>query len=182
MRAPDGDPTRRRVLRAVAGVGTLALAGCVGGDGDTPEEPTESTDADDVDPDLRLNGRVLTSSFPLRLRAPGEETAVTEVHWHGEGWSHWHFQPLEIPLDGERALQAVALDQDLEPIPIGEDEAYQVAVRRTEDTPADLLEVGVADDRIEFRGTTAGEGQLLFELRHDGERAWLSPPLETAVE
>lgn len=181
MRENEGSRSRRRVLRAAAGVGTLALAGCVGGD-EPPEEPTESPDAEDIDPDLRLNGRVLASSFPIRLRDPDEEAVVTEVHWHGEGWSHWHFQPLEISLNDTRTLQVVALDQDLEPIPLGEDDAYQVVVRRTEETAADLLEVGVADDRIEFRGTTAGEGQLVFELRHDGERAWLSPPLETAVE
>lgn len=173
--------TRRRWLSATAGIGVAALAGCFGTG--TPEEtPTPTPTEDDIDPALRLNGRALTSSFPLRLQNPGDGAIVTEVHWHGPELSHWHFQPLEVPLGDARTLRVVPLDRELEPIPLGDDETYQVAVRRTEETPAELLEVAVTDDGIELRGTTAGDGHLVFELQHNGDRVWLSPPLETVVE
>lgn len=174
------NPSKRRFLAATAALGTATVAGCVGG-GDGSDEPEETeTDIEDVDPGLRLNGRALTSIFPAKFLDPGSESEVVKIHWHEE-YAHWHAQPVEVRLGDSRSLRFVALDRDRERLPVGEDEPYQLAIRRGEETPADLVEVEVVGDLVTIHGTAAGAGGLFAQLRHDGEEVWLSPRLQVAV-
>lgn len=172
-------PTRRRVLAGMAALAPGALAGCVGGGGDD-EENAEDEKEEGVHPDLRLNGRALTSVFPARFVDVETEKGAVEVHWHEEH-AHWHAQPLEVPLDSFRSLRFIALDREREPLSIGGDAPYQFDVLRGEDTPADLIEVEVFENILTVYGTAAGRGVLYTQLLHDDEEVWLSPPLHVEV-
>lgn len=175
-------PTRRRFLVGSAASMGLLLAGCLDdepaeiadGDGDNSEETT-------VFPGLELNGEALTPTFPFRLLEPADDTVVAEVHWHGPDFSHWHFAPLEVPVEDVRVLEVLARNVDQEQLPLGP-EGYGVTVRRTIDTAEDLLSVRAAQNVVEFHGNSPGTGALVFGLVDDGEGVWTSPPLETVVE
>lgn len=183
-------PTRRRVLHGLATAGLLGLAGCVGGDdsdsGNGNGDDTADGNGDDGDgvsdvaPELRLNGRALTDTFPLSLIAADSGETVGEVQWH-ETYSHWHFEPLEVPLDGWLTVRVEVLDHNLEEIPVGDDETYQVAVETTDDTPPDLLQVDLSDDVVSIRGTEQGQGGLLFSVMEGETEHWTSPPLVVEV-
>jgi len=187
---PTQDGSRRRVTRrtvvASLAAGVAGLAGCLGSDdGSTDEDEDEDGDGkedlSDVDPQLRLDGTALTDSFPIQFLDPQSEQSVAEVHWHGTEYSHWHFMPFEVPLDGWRPVRAQFLDRDLDPIPLGEDETHQIAVERTEGTPSDLVGIEIDGNLVNFHGTSLGEGELIFHLASDGEEVWTSPPFEVAV-
>jgi hypothetical protein len=176
---------RRTVLRGLATAGVAGLAGCVGG-GSGSDDDGEGGNGDEEGPladapeELRLDGRALWSSFPLYLIDSGSGETLGEAQWHESG-SHWHFGPLEVPLDGYLNLRVEFMDHNEEVIPIGEDEQYQVGIKRTEDTPADLLELEVADDIVTVGGTATGEGQLVFQLQEGDTVHWTAPPLDVVV-
>lgn len=165
--------TRRQfVLGAVVG-GGIFVAGCSGSENEEPDD-------DDVNPELGINGKALSSSFPLELFDPQSDNLIANVHWHGD-FSHWHFGPLEVPRGDPRSVRVQFNDRDMNAIPIGPDETYQVAVHRTGDTPDDLVEVTARDSVVDIRGLSQGQGGLLFGLEQDGDVVWISPPLPTAV-
>ena len=170
--------SRRRVLAGALGAATATLAGCVGGGRQGDDEPTDTEEK--IHPDLKLDGTALSSNFPMKLVEVESGDRVVVIHWHGDD-RHWHLQPLELPLDGSRSFRAVAVDRDRDEIPLGDDETYQLAVGRGEETSADLVDVEVVDDLVTIYGRSTGEGQLFVRIMQDGERVFLSPPIRTVV-
>jgi len=167
---------RRDLLGGVGGVGLAALAGCTGGSDETPTETEEPP------PDaLRLNGTTMSPTFPMKYVDTETGGIVAESHWHEGEPGHWHRAPLELGVDRRRTLRFEAVDLDRDPIPFGEDQPYRLVVRRTEGTPADLLESSVSGDVVSVRGLRAGEGELLTEIEHEGERVVRSLPLLVEV-
>ena len=170
--------SRRRVLAGALGAATATLAGCVGGGRQGGDEPTDT--GEEIHPDLRLDGTALSSNFPMELVDVETGEQVVVIHWHGDN-RHWHLQPLELPLDGSRSLRVIAIDRERDEIPLGDDETYQLAVGRGEETSADLVDAEVVDDLVTIYGRSAGEGQLFVRIMQDGERVFLSPPIRTVV-
>ena len=170
--------SRRRVLAGALGAATATLAGCVGDGGQGGDEPTDTEE--EIHPDLRLDGTALSSNFPMELVDIETDEQVVVIHWHGDN-RHWHLQPLELPLDGSRSLRVIAIDRERDEIPLGDDETYQLAVGRGEETSADLVDAEVVDDLVTIYGRSAGEGQLFVRIMQDGERVFLSPPIRTVV-
>lgn len=173
-------PERRTVLRGLAAAGVAGLAGCVGG-GSGSDDGNGADESEATPPEeLRLDDRSLWSSFPLYLKESDSGETIGEVQWHESG-SHWHFSPLEVPLDGWRNLRVEFLDTEQNVIPVGDDEQYQVAVKRTEATPADLVETEVASDVLTIGGTATGEGALVVQLVEGETVHWTAPPLDVVV-
>lgn len=174
--------TRRRVISGVGAAAIVGLAGCLGtedGGGDSDDETEDETE--EIDPQLQLDGTTLTDSFPIQLEDATSGDVVGEVHWHGDEFSHWHFQPLAVPLEEWRNVRAKFLNRDLEPIPLGEDEQYRLEMTRTEDTPKELVDVDITGNLVNLFGASAGTGQVLFHLVTDEERVLSSPLLEVEV-
>jgi len=171
-------PDRRRFLAATLAVGSAAVAGCVGDDGGGDDDGDETEE--EIHPDLRLDGTALSSTFPVELVEVGSNDQVVVIHWHGDN-RHWHRQPLELAPDSSRSFRVIAVDRDRAEIPLGEGETYQLGISRGEETPADLVDVEIVDDIVTIHAGSAGDGLLFVELHHDGERAFLSPPLRTVV-
>ncbi|WP_267162501.1 hypothetical protein [Halovenus salina] len=172
------EQSRRAFLAGIGGAGTVAVAGCIGGGGDgSDEEPTETPEVEEA---RQLGGETLRSYFPVKLFEPDTDNRVAEVHYHTD-FSHWHFVAFEVPLDGYRAVEARVYNDDDEVIPLGEDEQFHLEITRTEGTPADMLEVEVLGSTLNFHGTNADKGELLFHLSNGDERVWTTPPLTTVV-
>ncbi|CAI48917.1 uncharacterized protein NP_1652A [Natronomonas pharaonis DSM 2160] len=169
--------SRRQLVSGLAAAGAGVAAGCTDGE----EGDSEDEEDTDIDPGLAVGDRALSSAFPLELYEPGTDERVATVHWHGPEFSHWHFGPLEIPAGDSRTLQAQFNADGGGTIDIGEGEPYAVSVGRTEATPEELLSVSVAGDEITVSGGESGEGELVFQLRHEGDVVWVSPPLSTDV-
>lgn len=169
--------TRRQLVGGITILGSALLAGCSGQD----DPPSTPEDEEEIDPGLRLNRDALNSSFPIELLDPDSGDVIASVHWHGERFSHWHFGPLEIFHGEQRTVQVAFNDWEGDRIPLGPNETYQLSVYRSEETPSELLETDVNGELVDIHGESEGEGQLFFQLEHDGEDVWLSPPLQTVV-
>jgi hypothetical protein len=168
--------TRRQFLAVSAGA--LALAGCVGGNEGEPEDD-EDEEASIADWQ-RIDGATLSSSFPMGLTRAGTEEEVAEVHRHKD-YGHWHQMPLELRLEEWHSYEMAVLDTDLERIPLGEEERHRIEVVRTEDTPAELVEVAVAGRYVDIKGKTSGTGALVFRIRTDEGVVFTSPALTVEV-
>jgi hypothetical protein len=174
-------PNRRQYLVGLAASGALALAGCSsGGGGDEPEEEPETDPSDEVYDGLRIDGEVMSPSFPMEFYEVGSGERVAQIHWHGEG-GEWHQAPLEIPLDGQVQTEIRILDPDLEQIPAGAGTKFQFEIEPTDETPEGLFSVEVSDAIATFRGLAEGEGDMTVYILADGERIWSSPPLAVVV-
>lgn len=171
--------SRRRMLQGVVGGGVL-LAGCTGGEEESDLGP-EAGENETVDPRLQLEDVTLSSAFIIELVDPDSGDQLTTVHWHG-GYSHWHFGPLEVPLESVRTVEVVFNDRDLNKVPLGPNETYQVAVKRTAETPADLFEIEIDGSLVDIHATSREEGKLVFQLENDGEGVWTSPALPVEVK
>ena len=181
---PTGHLTRRQFVGGLAGVGTIPVAGCLGNDDDEDDEQEENGATDEegfIHEGLVIGDRELHPTFPMELVQPGTEDVIANVHWHGSGTGEWHRMPMEVPESGVRVAQANFVLRSGEFVSLGADQEYDVEVFRTEETPADLLETHRTDNIFEFRGQSRGEGELVFELLHEGDRIWLTPPLWTEV-
>ena len=180
-------PLTRRSLLAAGAAGLVgATAGC-SDSGDEPDDPPD--DGDEPDPDLRVNGRFLSSAFPIEFVEPDfEETTgfagdarIAYVHWHGADSSHWHQSPLELVAGEPRAGRTRFLIEGADAVSLGPDEPFSQSVGSTGDTPPGLLTTTADGDRVEVVASEPGEGALSFELRAGGERRWRSPPLPVEV-
>lgn len=170
---------RRAFLASIVATGAPSLAGCVGGDGGTGGD--DGDDGSTPPPDeLDIGGRYLDPGFPLRVYEPNSDQLVTEYQYH-EGGSHWHFQPLEIPLEASRSMEARFFDQDLNRVAVGPDAEYYLAVRPSEETPADLLDIEVSGDLVTMSGSASGEGDVLFELYRSEDDALVWAPKSLSV-
>lgn len=172
---------RRQYLAGLVAAGSFALAGCVGGDGgDEDEDQDEGENYEDVEEERQLNGEILRSSFPMQLYEFDTDNRVAEVHYHTE-FSHWHYVALEVPLDDFRPLDVRIYTADSEVLPLGEDEQFHLRITRTEETPADLVELEINESLVNFHGTSPGKGKLLFHLMDGDETVWTTPPLTIKV-
>jgi hypothetical protein len=173
---------RRTVLRTLAGTGVVGLAGCLGGDesgsDETSEDETETSE--DVPTERQLNGVIMRSFFPIRLYEPGKNTKISEIHYH-EDFSHWHFTPLQIPLDSWRTVETKLYNADDEEVALGADKQFQLGVSRTEGTPEDLLQAEITDALVSLQGVSEGDGELVFHIRDGDENLWTTPRLPVAV-
>ena len=178
----------RRALLGTGGTAVAAfVAGCLGvGSGD---EPADEAEPDDPDPDLRINGRFLSSAFPLEFVEPGFEprtgfagdVRIAYIHWHGADISHWHQSPLELTPGETRTGLTRFLLEGAEAIPLGADGEFSQSVEPTAESEPSL-ETAVDGDRVEITAADAGEAELRFELLVDGERRWVAPPLPVEIE
>lgn len=182
--------TRRETLHLGATVVTVvALAGCLDGGAGSPDG--EETTAEEGDPALAINGRFLSSAFPIEfVEADFEATSgfagdsrLAYVHWHDEGDSHWHQAPLEFDTGRTRSGRTRFLEKGAEEIPIGPGETFTQDVYPTEETPEGVLttEVDGGIVGITAEGESGAEGGLVFELLADGEIRWRSPPLPVEI-
>ena len=167
---------RRQYLGGIVSVGAVAVAGCSSGSGGDGG----SDDSEGIESYQRVDGYVLSKSFPMEVYDPQSGDRLAEVHWH-EDWKHWHQSPLEVPLDEWSAYELRVNNPDLEAIPIGEDRSLQLDVNRTEETPETLVAVQPTGTFIEMNGQTEGTGELVFRLVSDGEAVWTSPALPIEV-
>lgn len=167
--------TRRRFLGGLAVGLSAPVAGCLGsGDDEAATSPDDNPD------ELQLAERSLNSNFPLELRESGSDELITRVQYHPE-YSHWHRSPLELPQGQWQTMLVVFQDQNREPVPVGDGERYQVAIARSEGTPANLVEYELAGDQVRIRGTEAGGGDLFFRLLDGGGVLWTTPGLSIRV-
>lgn len=198
MNRPDRGIARRRFVGAVAAAAVAPAAGCVGGgdeDGhddhdDHDHDTDDAGDGDEPHPDLVVDGRSLSDAFPLELVEPDAEVEghatgrdlVAHVQWHeDELFNHWHHSPLSVPAGGSRRVRVRFVDSDLESIPLGDDGPFGVDVSLVDASPEGFLSMAVDGDLLELTGEEPGEGELVFDLLHEGESAWTSPPLEVVV-
>jgi hypothetical protein len=169
--------SRRQLLGGIVGGGSL-LAGCTGNDDSELGPQQEGNET--VDPRLQLEEVTLSSAFVIELVDPDSDEQLTTVHWHGK-YSHWHFGPLEVAYDTGRTVEVVFNDRDLNKVPLGPNETYQVAVKRTAETAADLFEIAIDGSIVDIHGTSRDEGELVFQLQNGDESAWTSPALPVTV-
>ena len=179
---------RRRFLGGLFGLGATLVAGCLGnGGGDGADQESEA----ESEADLVVNGRALSSAFPLELVEPDAtdfdgqanlEVVVAHVHWHGDDdLTHWHFAPLEVPEGERRAVQIRFVDENHETLPIGAGEPFEAGVELVEGPPEGFLGFDLDENVLELEGQALGSGQLRFELCHDDEPVWEALPLDTEV-
>lgn len=171
---------RRQYLVGVAASGTLALAGCSSGGGDDgePEAESETDTSDAVYDGLRLDGHVMSPSFPFELYE--SETRVAQIHWHDEG-GDWHQAPLQVGVEERGEFDLRINDPDLDPIPAGEGEQYQIGAELTAETPDGLAEIEVTDAVLTVSGQQEGEGGIIFNIFSEGEEIWRSTPLPLEI-
>lgn len=168
--------SRRQFLAGVT-AGSLALAGCLGGD--DAEESEEVPD--DTDPGLVLNGTVLNSAFPVQLVNPDTNERLTDVHYHPD-FRHWHAMPLSIPYDEPLTVTVRVEDTNRERVPLGENGEVAVAIEPADDTPNQLVDIEIEGDRVELHGNDVGDGAFEFRLVKGDEVAWEAPPLLISVD
>lgn len=165
---------RRSIARrqAIVAAGAL-LAGCLGTD-----------DPDDGSHRPRQTGPMvgeteLAPDFPITLVDVETEEIGAEVHWHGEGRGEWHYQPLEIPLEGSRAFAITVEDVNYEELDITDGTYEVVSVPPDEESP--IIDATMEGDRLTVRGTAAGRTDFWLEVRGPDGGTWTSPGLRTRV-
>lgn len=171
---------RRTVLGSCLSAAAFGVAGCVGGQEEVDDEPEDRGEGPEA---LQVGDRVLNSSFPMEVYDPETDTRLVQIHWHGKlSNSHWHQQPLDVPLDRWESYEMRALDRDGEIIQLGEQQPLQLVLVRTEETPEDLLEAEIDGNMIEIRGRELGRGEYVFRLISGEQIEWESPLLQLRVE
>jgi len=186
--------TRREALLLGSTVAaSVAIGGCLGGGDPNGTEGTDGREEEpaESDPALEINGRFLSSAFPIEFVDPDFEAVtgfagdarIAYVHWHGDGHSHWHQAPLEIDVGGTRSGRTRFLEEGAEEIPLDPDGTFTQDVSPGEGTPEDLLTTTIDGGIVEItaEGESGSEGELVFELLADGETRWRSPPLPIEI-
>ena len=172
--------SRRTVLGSALSAVAFGVAGCVGGPEETDDEPEDRGEGPET---LQAGDRVLNSSFPMEVYDPETDTRLVQIHWHGQlSNSHWHQQPLDVPLDRWETYEMRALDRDGEIIQLGEQQPLQLVMVRTEETPEEHLEQEIYGNTIEIRGRERGRGVYVFRLVSGDQIEWESPLLQLRVE
>lgn len=117
----------------------------------------------------------------LRFRSSPAPSLVTSGVAYAYG-GHWHDDPLWIPRDDARSLEAV-VEVDGDKLPLGD--AYTLALRIAND-PSDVLlednpDDGNRGDRVSLHGTGDGFTALVFQVLEDSDVVYETPALETEV-
>jgi hypothetical protein len=184
------DPLRtRRELLGTAGVADASLvAGCSGARDAPTGTGSDDTATDTPDADLRIDERYLSSAFPIEFVDLGfddrtgfaGDARIAYVHWHGADVSHWHQSPLELAAGEQRAGRTRFLFEGADAVPLGPDGRFSQAVRPAAGEGAPVR-TAVDGARVDVFAQAAGQAELLFELRIDGESGWVSPPLPVEI-
>jgi hypothetical protein len=172
--------SRRNLLGGCLSGCALALAGCTTDSG----EPDDTADDDsEQSPALQVGEQFLNSSFPMEIYDPETDNRLVQIHWHGKlSNSHWHQQPLSVPLNRWQSYEMRALDSAGDTIQLGEDQPLQLAMVRTEETPEDRLAHEISGNLIDMRGQDSGNGQYVFRIRSSEGVEWESPLLLVSVD
>ena len=152
---------------------TGVLGGCLG------DDDTVETD-DDGERGRQgpvVSGVELFHSRPLAFYDPETGDPIADVHGHDDS-SHWHFQPLEVPLDAERVVEAVVRNSEEEHLPLGAEEQFQLSV---EAEPSDLVTIEIDRNLVSFLGHEEGRGDVTFGVTGPNGDTWTSPELTLEV-
>lgn len=172
--------SRRQLLGTLLSGGTLALAGCANNAG-TGDQPDGDSGPDEDSP--RVGDIFLSSSFPMEMYDPETDERLVQIHWHGQrSNSHWHQQPLGVPLDRWETYEMRTLDQNGDVVQLGDGQPLQLAMVPTAQTPTDLLEHEISGIDVEIQGLNPGDGEYVFRLLSDGQTEWESPVLQISVD
>ena len=171
--------SRRKLLGGCLSGSALALAGCTGGaDSESDGEMSEEGSAN-----LRIGQQFLRSTFPMEIYELGTDDLVVQVHWHGQlSNSHWHQQPLSVPLERPKSYELRAYDIEDNEIQFGEDQPLQLVMVRTEETPEDHVEPDISGSTINIRGQNSGTGQYALRIISGEQLEWESPLLLVTVD
>lgn len=161
-------PRKRRAV-IVAGI-SFAVAGC------SASEPDDD-DEDPRYPGPTIGDTELSPAFPVALEdvETGEEAA--NIHYHDDGNSHWHFQPLTIPLGEVRVFTVHIRDQDGDSLPIPE--MFEVDVTAEDDGP---IATTIDRDELRVEGIAESDGWLRLHLHEQNGGQWETPELDVTVE
>ena len=172
----------RRTFLIGATVGSLALAGCLGGD----SPPDGSDDADeevDVDegPRIELNGITLASAFPIRLVDVETEEVLGDLHYHGEDFTHWHGVPVTIPANSSRTIDVLLTDDTGDRVAVGETD-ISVDLPVAADSPRGVVAIEIDGDRVTFTAESRATTELVLQLLNDGDIQYETPDIPVVVE
>ncbi len=193
--ACDGRLTRRRVLTSGGTVIAAGLAGCLGaGTSDTAGRQTTPSESPEV---LQINDRALSSAFPFEFVNPTADVEnvtshvtgdalVAHVQYHDQGASfstHWHFDPLNIPLGETRQLRARFVFTDYSAASLSGDSRYRLRVSTPNDANTGVITVAIDEDIVSFTGEAVGSTQRRFELWDTQAEIvqWVTPALKIEV-
>ena len=161
------------ITRRTFVVGILAgVAGCLGNDDDDEPERRERRGPE-------IDNRELSSAFPLILEDADTGDRVADVHYHDGDGTHWHAQPITVPLGDARVFMIRILDEDEEDIPLGDE--YTVEYVPPEENES-IVEVSI--DGHEFAVHGLEEGRTRPRLRLEGPTGdeWVTPQVLVDVE
>lgn len=164
-------PCSRRT--ACIAVGTF-LSGCLGDD-----EPEESDDTGRQGP--MLGDRELSSAFPIILEDSATGDRVADVHFHGENESHWHRQPLTVPVADERVLVVILSDANQEEIELGESSEYSLQYIPDEGDES-ILTATVDGNELTLKGLEVGRARPRLAIEAPGGDRWETPNMLVDVE
>jgi len=167
---------RRDVCCGVATAGGAVLAGCLGSDGGDDEERV-------VPDELKFGSVELNPSFPVELYESdnaelGERVTFSQHH---ETNTHWHCQPVKISYQSEHPLIVAVNNVDNELIELGSDGPLRIGYQLGDGTTDAPFTVEIEGDQATFVGENREQGTIAFDIKHDGEVGWSTPPLEIAV-
>lgn len=163
--------TRRMVV-----VGALAaLAGCIG---DDEEDDDDGDDAEHAGPSV--GDIALDDTFPIEFEDPDTGEKIADLHYHDDGGTHWHAQPIEVPLNEERTVVVRVYDADVELLDVGEDGVVEVRYLADEEA-TDIVSTAIDGDRLTLVGEEVGSTEPRLKLVAEGD-TWTTPSMRVAVE
>ena len=166
--------THRYHRRSVIVAGIAAVAGCVGDDENDDDSEQSRREGPTVG-ELELD-----SSFPMTLEDPETGEELADVHYHDDGGSHWHHQPMEVPLGEERTYVVVIYDADIERVAVADDPDLELQYLEDEESP-DVISADIDGDELTVIGDSIGEAEPRLEL-HGPDDSWVTPTMIFAVD
>ncbi len=158
--------------RCVLGTLLFGLAGCLGDDADDGNDDGASGRTGPTVGDIDLD-----RSFPIVLEDPETGEELANVHYHDEDeGSHWHFQPMSVPLGEERTYRVAVYDADVQRIDHEADPTLEVEFIDDEAAP-DIVAGQIDGDTLVLTGTSTGEAEPQLRLRADDGDDWTTPPM-----
>ena len=173
--------TRRSVLASTGIAAVAALAGCLNGDDDPPEDEGEAEAEPEPEPeDEGENGEEeyqLVADLLIYDEDDGSDEDVAEA-FNGS----WFGNLPTVLVGGSVTLRAEFIDSNGDILELGDDEEYTLRTVLADGAPDDVVSIDNNDDTVDLTGESAGEADIVFEL-YDGSAAeWESPPIPATVE